>query len=350
MVSKKNGGIICEPYKQKEKIEIGEGKALWRNYKLVLFSSIKSTAWQILVLRQAQHGGILGETRGQCRTTATSSTNVNREVELTASIDGQAKTITEASLRRHLKLEDNGGITSLPNTEIFDATLALPWDALLDTSPGASVQITSQPSYHLNITLNPVAPVNVTPPITETSPTEEPAPIPHESPLQSVHSLGCDEVVCSAESPKRVKKLEMQVKTSKASRRTKIVLSEDDDVEEDSSKQWRNEDESVQKKSKKQEPEEKLGHEEALRLQEQINEEERKRIVKDAEIAKQYHALQNRPRYVAEVRKNMMVYLKNKGGYKMKDFKGMNYDDIRPIFEKAWDQIHIQNIVAVEGF
>ncbi|GKC62344.1 hypothetical protein Tco_1094942 [Tanacetum coccineum] len=53
-------------------------------------------------------------------TTATTSTNVNGEVELTASIDGQAKTITEASLRIHLKLEDNGGITSLPNTEIFE--------------------------------------------------------------------------------------------------------------------------------------------------------------------------------------------------------------------------------------
>ncbi|GKE09251.1 hypothetical protein Tco_1412802 [Tanacetum coccineum] len=36
----------------------------------------------------------------------------------------------------------------------------------------------------------------------------------------------------------------------------------------------------------------------------------------------------------------MMVYLKNQGGYKMKDFKGMSYDDIRPIFEKVWDQIH----------
>ncbi|GJT79465.1 hypothetical protein Tco_1053807 [Tanacetum coccineum] len=40
-------------------------------------------------------------------TIATASTNVNGEVELTASIDGQDKTITEASLRRHLKLEDN---------------------------------------------------------------------------------------------------------------------------------------------------------------------------------------------------------------------------------------------------
>ncbi|GKA34708.1 hypothetical protein Tco_0721137 [Tanacetum coccineum] len=132
------------------------------------------------------------------------------------------------------------------------------------------------------------------------------------------------------------------------------------------------EDEYVQKKSKKQLEQERLSHEEAIRLQEQIDEEERKRIARDAEIAKQlqeeydkagkkevvaevdtahvidwndpsvirYHALQNRPRSVAEVRKNMLMYLKNQGGYKMKDFKGMSYDDIRPIFEKVWDQVH----------
>ncbi|GJR72557.1 hypothetical protein Tco_0084922 [Tanacetum coccineum] len=281
----------------------------------------------------------------------------------------------------------------------------------------------------------------------------------------------------------RVKKLEKQVKTGKARRRTKIVLSEDEAIEEDSSKQGRSlieeldmdvdfslvpphdveiqekisddtkvlleeeettelieepielvedqgsgkkgeqevtttdtafntasvpfstasatpevsttaeslvyirrsakkkkdkgkviviEDESVQKKSKKQVQEERLGYEEAIRLQEQIDEEERKRIARDAKIAKQlqqeydkarkkevitdvdiahvidlndlfvirHHALQNRPRSVAEVRKKMMVYLKNQGGYKMKDFKGMSYDDIRPIFKRVWDQIH----------
>ncbi|GKC03852.1 hypothetical protein Tco_0995462 [Tanacetum coccineum] len=132
------------------------------------------------------------------------------------------------------------------------------------------------------------------------------------------------------------------------------------------------EDESVQKKSKKQLEQERLSHEEAIRLQEQVDEEERKRIARDAEIAKQlqeeydkarkkevvaevdtahvidwndpsvirYHALQNRPRSIAKVMKNMIKYLKNQGGYKMKDFKGMSYDDIRPIFEKVWDQVH----------
>ncbi|GJS20020.1 hypothetical protein Tco_0448652 [Tanacetum coccineum] len=52
--------------------------------------------------------------------TATARTSANGEVELTATIDGQVKTITEASLRRHLKLEDNGGVTTLPNSEIFE--------------------------------------------------------------------------------------------------------------------------------------------------------------------------------------------------------------------------------------
>ncbi|GJT97848.1 putative ribonuclease H-like domain-containing protein [Tanacetum coccineum] len=51
---------------------------------------------------------------------ATTGTSANGEVELTATINGQVKTITKASLRRHLKLEDNGGVTTLPNSEIFE--------------------------------------------------------------------------------------------------------------------------------------------------------------------------------------------------------------------------------------
>ncbi|GJR97329.1 putative ribonuclease H-like domain-containing protein [Tanacetum coccineum] len=52
--------------------------------------------------------------------TTTARTTDDGEVEITASIDGQVKTIIEAYLRRHLKLEDSDGITSLPNTEIFE--------------------------------------------------------------------------------------------------------------------------------------------------------------------------------------------------------------------------------------
>ncbi|GJR43553.1 hypothetical protein Tco_1311656 [Tanacetum coccineum] len=119
-------------------------------------------------------------------------------------------------------------------------------------------------------------------------------------------------------------------------------------------------DESVQKKTRKQLEQERLGYEEAIRLQEQINEEERQRIARDVEIAKQlqeeidiarqeqekydlaqalelqkeYHAQQNRSFSKAEVRKNICMYLKNHGGYKQSHFKGMSYEDIRPIFER----------------
>ncbi|GJY19993.1 hypothetical protein Tco_0392559, partial [Tanacetum coccineum] len=50
-----------------------------------------------------------------------------------------------------------------------------------------------------------------------------------------------------------------------------------------------------------------------------------------------YHALQNRAFSVPKVRKNMCMYLINQGGYKMRHFKGMSYEDIRPIFEKKRD-------------
>ncbi|GKA24550.1 hypothetical protein Tco_0710583, partial [Tanacetum coccineum] len=48
--------------------------------------------------------------------------------------------------------------------------------------------------------------------------------------------------------------------------------------------------------------------------------------------------LQKEPYSVAEVRKNMCTYLMNQGGYKQHHFKGMSYEEIRPIFERVWDQ------------
>ncbi|GKC55693.1 hypothetical protein Tco_1083291 [Tanacetum coccineum] len=55
-------------------------------------------------------------------------------------------------------------------------------------------------------------------------------------------------------------------------------------------------------------------------------------------VVLRYHTLQNRPFSIAEVRKNMCMYLKNQEGYKLSHFKGMCYEDIRPIFERVWDQ------------
>ncbi|GJU10066.1 hypothetical protein Tco_1132462 [Tanacetum coccineum] len=473
--------------------------------------------------------------------TATARTSATGEVELIATINGQEKTITEASLRRHLKLEHNGGVTTLPNSEIFEQLALMGYatdsdkltfqkgnfspqwrtfnfskfifDAMVknldnphkflmyprfiqiclnkqrrllqphtrtystpvltqkvfsnmkrvtkgysgEDIPLFASMITASKTPPSRITSSPsllpqhtpfTAPSTSQPSNIHTTPvTEEAASMPHESPLQSVHSLGCDEgslslhelmVLCTNLSNKvtsletelaqtkqtygttltklikKVKKLEQTVKTSRSRRRTRVEKISDDTevllkeeetaelVEEptelvedqgsgekgeqevttadtalntasvpistasatpevstaaanlvyirrsaekrkDKGKAIMIEDESVQKKSKKQLEQERLSHEEAIRLQEQIDEEERKRIARDAEIAKQLQEEYDKARKkeaVAEVRKNMLMYLKNQGGYKMKDFKGMSYDDIRPIFEKVWDQVH----------
>ncbi|GKA19622.1 hypothetical protein Tco_0699537, partial [Tanacetum coccineum] len=52
--------------------------------------------------------------------TATASTLDSGEIQITATIDGKVKIIIEASIRRHLKLEDSDGISTLPTTEIFE--------------------------------------------------------------------------------------------------------------------------------------------------------------------------------------------------------------------------------------
>ncbi|GJV38927.1 hypothetical protein Tco_1417367, partial [Tanacetum coccineum] len=410
------------------------------------------------------------------------------------------------------ELEDNGGVTTLPNSEIFkqlalmgfiqiclnkqkrllqpytrtyytpvltqkvfsnmkrvtkgyfgeDTPLFASMITAFETSPS---RITSSPSLspqHTPFT----TPSTSQPSNIHTTPvTKEAASMPHESPNLEAELAQTKQTYGTALTKliKKVKKLEQTMKTSQSRRRTRVVLSDKEEVSEDPSKQGRKiqekisddtevlleeeettelveeptklvedqgsgekgeqevttidtalntasvpistasatpevssaavnlvyirrsakkrkdkgkvimiEDEYVQKKSKKQLEQERLSHEEAIRLQEQIDEKERKRIARDAEIAKQlqeeydkagkkeavaevdtahvidwndpsvirYHALQNRPRSVAEVRKNMIMYLKNQGGYKMKYFKGMSYDDIRPIFEKIWDQVH----------
>ncbi|GJY39516.1 putative ribonuclease H-like domain-containing protein [Tanacetum coccineum] len=99
-------------------------------------------------------------------------------------------------------------------------------------------------------------------------------------------------------------------------------------------------------KSTARQEQEKYDFEKALELQKQLDEREevasKSSQAHDIDwsdpIVIRYHTLQNRSFSVAEVRKNMCMYLKNQGGYKLSHFKGMKYEDIRPIFERVWDQ------------
>ncbi|GJR34479.1 hypothetical protein Tco_1210163 [Tanacetum coccineum] len=68
--------------------------------------------------------------------------------------------------------------------------------------------------------------------------TEEAAPIPHDSPLLRVHLLGSDEGSLTL-NELTVKKLEHNIKSIKASRKVRLVISDDEDDLEDPSKQGR---------------------------------------------------------------------------------------------------------------
>ncbi|GJX16565.1 hypothetical protein Tco_0217397 [Tanacetum coccineum] len=256
-----------------------------------------------------------------------------------------------------------------------------------------------------------------------TEPTFEPQPSPDAeyhvhpllSPLLAVYSHGSVGRIkpnysdAFHESYFRIKKLESKVKTGKARKRARVVLSEDE--EDDSSKQGRidedpntyfhQDDEVVddvvhdtaeerqpedstagitvstapinistaretrstagrvvygrrskearkdkgkaimtepepEKKSKKLLEQERLGLEEAIRLQEQVDKEERAQIARDEEIARQLLAL-DEERVTTETKTTKDIDWNDpsvQNNYKMKDFEGMSYDEIRPIFEK----------------
>nr|GFC43608.1 hypothetical protein [Tanacetum cinerariifolium] len=58
---------------------------------------------------------------------------------------------------------------------------------------------------------------------------------------------------------------------------------------------------------------------------------------KEDPTVKRYQATKRKPQTEAQARKNMMMYLKNVAGFKLDYFKGMSYDDIRPIFEAKFN-------------
>ncbi|GKE18951.1 hypothetical protein Tco_1426528 [Tanacetum coccineum] len=234
--------------------------------------------------------------------TASASTSENGEMKITATIDGRVKTITEAFIRRHLKLEDSDGISTLPNTKIFKqlalmGTYISPtltyklfsnmrraskgyigvdiplFPTMLVQGPnlqgqGSTVQ---SDSHHTTTNASSTSQPPTLPPFMQTTHVvEEAATLSYDSPLLRVYSLGSNEgsmtlyeltVLCTTLSKKveclesdlkqtkltygaaftklimKVKRLEKEVKLNKARRRTKIVVSDDEDAEKDTSKQ-----------------------------------------------------------------------------------------------------------------
>nr|GEU34542.1 hypothetical protein [Tanacetum cinerariifolium] len=106
-------------------------------------------------------------------------------------------------------------------------------------------------------------------------------------------------------------------------------------------------DEEVQKVAARDE-QERADNEKALELQRQLDEREddidwsavaEQVKERQSDSIKRYQDLKKKPVLVAQARKNMMIYFKNMAGYKMEFFKGMTYDEIRPIIKREYNKI-----------
>ncbi|GKB86419.1 hypothetical protein Tco_0958691 [Tanacetum coccineum] len=369
---------------------------------------------------------------------------------ISATIDGYEQLITKASLRRHLKLEDAEGISSLSNEEIFEQLAHMgskktSWDQFSSNIATTIICLATSRRF-IQLLLNKQQRLLL--PHTRTYPTptltsklfsnmrraskgysgvgtplfeNETASMPHDSPLHAVYSLG------SAEGSKqqhdltilvnklndridglekdlqqtkktystaltklvlRVKKLEYKLKSSKARRKAKIILSDDEEITEDSSKQGRKisqidedltislvQDEGISWIPQEEEVHEKPCDETEVIVQEEtptkIIEEhgsgEERRSAKD-----KGKAIMKEPATPKKVKKGTQVQLsmdeeldrkmeeeerarfnaeqeamrfvrkeeENQGGYKESYFKRMSYNDIRPIFERVWDHVN----------
>ncbi|GJY95280.1 hypothetical protein Tco_0511641 [Tanacetum coccineum] len=477
-------------------------------------------------------------------TTSYISTLENGDMEITATIDGKVNVVFKASIKRHLKLEDFDGISTLPTSKIFEQLALMSskktdWEQFSSNIATAIICLATNRNFNISKLIfdamgegstilveshhTPISapstsqPPTLPPSIQTTHVAEEAATMPHDSPLLRVYSLGSDEgsmtlnelmVLCTTLSKKmetlesnlkqtkltygaaytkrimKVKKLEHKVKSSKARRRVRLVVSEDEDELEDPSKLGRKiaqidedegitlvqmsaqtqgrhehdfefiapeedytgepdistadvpvstagaevstanpkvktateslvyirrsaakrkdkgkaimkEAEPVQKKTKLQLEKERLGLEEALRLQEQLDEEERQRIARVHEEASTFNAeewdnihaqieadeelahrlqAQERERYSeadkarllvelinerkrkfaqqrAEQRRNkpmtqaqqrtyMCNYIKNMGSHTLQQLKKLSFDEVKELFETTMKRVN----------
>ncbi|GJW25397.1 putative ribonuclease H-like domain-containing protein [Tanacetum coccineum] len=201
--------------------------------------------------------------------TATTSTLKDGDMGIIATIDGKVKVVSEASIRRHLKIEYYDGISTLSTAESFEK-LALMGNmkrafkgyTRVDTPLFQTMLVQGQTlqgkgstipveSYHTPTSApSTLQPPTSSPYMPTTHVAEEATPMPHDSPLPRVHLLGSDEgsltlnelITYGAGYTKlimKVKKLEHKVKSIKSRRKVKFVISDDKDDLEDPSKQGR---------------------------------------------------------------------------------------------------------------
>ncbi|GJW65110.1 hypothetical protein Tco_0116994 [Tanacetum coccineum] len=264
--------------------------------------------------------------------------------------------------------------------------------SMITTSKTSPSRITSSPSLSPQHTPFTIIFTSQPSNIHTTPVTEEAAYMPHKSPLQSVHSLGRDEgslslleltVLCTNLSNK-VKKLEQIVKTSQSRRRTRVVLSDDEEVYEDPSKQGRSLIEELNLDAEislvpphDSEIQEKISNDTEVtiantalntasipistasatpeisiaaanlvyirRSAEKRKDKGKAIMIEDESVQKKSKRQLEQERlkeYDKAGKKEVVAEVDTAHVIDWNDPSVISYDDIRPIFEKVWDQVH----------
>ncbi|GJY03941.1 putative ribonuclease H-like domain-containing protein [Tanacetum coccineum] len=260
---------------------------------------------------------------------ASAKTLDNGEIELIETVDGQEKTITKAPVRRHLKLADvcmarPERLSNLPNEPPLEEEAVYNKSLITLTKRVKKLENKlelKRRSTIVNSSEDEEASLDIKDPSKQGRMIEE---IDQDENLNLVKSSKQGETHETAEH-----RMESDVDFSIAS-----PQNDDDELtlaETNVNSQKIGHDEELAQKLHAKE----LAKSTARTRQEEVM------ILKSLELKKHlYHTLQNRYFSVAEVKKNMCMYLKNQGGYKLSHFKGMKYEDIRPIFKRVWDQNH----------
>ncbi|GKD02166.1 hypothetical protein Tco_1177140 [Tanacetum coccineum] len=154
--------------------------------------------------------------------TAALSTLEDEVMGITATIDGKVKVLVfEASIRRHLKLEDFNSISSLPTAKNFEQL------ALMGTYPTPT--LTHKLFSNMRRASKGYSGVDT--PLFEIMLVQD----------QALHGEGPTILADTALTKliRKVKKLEKTIKTNQARRRAKVLVFDAEEDEEDSSKQER---------------------------------------------------------------------------------------------------------------
>ncbi|GKC51799.1 hypothetical protein Tco_1074544 [Tanacetum coccineum] len=314
--------------------------------------------------------------------TATVETVNDGEQQITVTVDGHKFAITEASVRRHLQLADVDGISSLPNTEIFKQLSLMGY-------PSDNDKLTFKKAHPIARVTNLETKLKKTKEVhgkaltklvkkgrieeTEYADVEEETKYveeenagveydfdlteqqvtPLKAPQVEVQSqetfkaelrvLSAAKILAEA-SKERVNTYNRRrggTNSSQVSTAAGLVSTAEDIQDTD----------EEQTKALEQQEQERANLEAALKLQKQFDQERNEvdnidwnKIVEQVQERQsgsmiRYQALTKKPVTVAQARKNRMVYLKNMENYKMSYFKGMSYDQIRPIFEEEFRKV-----------